>query len=50
MHHIEEEVIKNFKQWQELENETLSLSKDLEKKSDNLKDLKISAGKCEVEP
>jgi hypothetical protein len=35
MHHIEEEVIKNFKQWQELENETLSLSKDLEKKSDN---------------
>jgi hypothetical protein len=35
MHHIEEGVIKNFKQWQELENETRSLSEDLQKKSDN---------------
>jgi hypothetical protein len=35
MHHIEEGVVKNFKQWQELENETRSLSEDLQKKSDN---------------
>ena len=35
MHHIEEEVVKNFKQWQVLENETISLSEDLQKKSDN---------------
>lgn len=33
MHHIEKEVVKNFKQWQELENETFS--EDLQKKSDN---------------
>jgi hypothetical protein len=35
MHHIEEEVVKNFKEWQELENETIRLSEDLKKKSDN---------------
>jgi len=35
MHHIEEGVVKNFKEWQELENETFSLSEDLQKKSDN---------------
>ncbi len=35
MHHIEEEVIESFKQWQNLEDETYSLAKDLQKKSDN---------------
>jgi acyl carrier protein len=30
MHHIEEEVVKNFKEWQELENETVRLSEDFE--------------------
>jgi hypothetical protein len=35
MHHIEEGVVKNFKEWQELENETIRLSEDLRKKSDN---------------
>jgi hypothetical protein len=35
MHHIEEEVVRNFKEWQELENETIRLSEDLKKKSDN---------------
>jgi len=35
MHHIEEAVVKNFREWQELENETMRLSEDLKKKSDN---------------
>ncbi len=35
MHHIEEEVIESFKQWQNLEDETYSLAKDLQKKSAN---------------
>jgi hypothetical protein len=35
MHHIEEEVVESFKQWQNLEDETYSLAEDLQKKSDN---------------
>ena len=35
MHHNEEAVVKNFKEWQQLENETIRLSQDLKKKSDN---------------
>ena len=35
MHHIEEGVVENFKQWQKLENETYGLAEDLQKKSDN---------------
>jgi hypothetical protein len=35
MHHIEEEVVESFKQWQTLEDETYSLAEDLQKKSDN---------------
>lgn len=35
MHHIEESVVNNFKQWQELEKETYALADELQKKSDN---------------
>lgn len=35
MHHIEESVVNNFKEWQKLEDETIRLSQDLKKKSDN---------------
>ena len=35
MHHIEDSVVKNFKEWQALEDETIRFSEDLKKKSAN---------------
>lgn len=35
MHHMEESVVNTFKEWQQLEDETIGFSEDLKKKTDN---------------